>query len=99
MHDKIERIQQMINDVFEKSTSSMKKLTKKSNMRCSAESHAIKTNVKYIFREKKNRTDIQKDHDNKKNLYSVITNILLKYNLTTHKTILVSYARSFKNMF
>ena len=48
MHNKIERIQQIMNDVFEKSTSSVKELIKKKTQR-SAELHVIKTNVKHIF--------------------------------------------------
>ena len=66
IYDKIEQIQQMTNDVFKKPTSSVKKLTKKSNTRCSAEPHAIKMNVKHIFRRKKSRADIQKNRDDRK---------------------------------
>ena len=42
------------------------KLTKKKNTRISIEPHAIQTNVKHIFRKKKNRADIQRNRDNRK---------------------------------
>ena len=66
MHDKIERIQRMTNGMFRKSTSSVKKLTKKCNTLCSTKPHAIKTNIKHIFRKKKGRADIQRNRDNRK---------------------------------
>ena len=66
MHDKIERIQQMMNGAFERPTSSVKELTEKKNTQTSAGPHAIKTNVEHIFRKKKGRADIQKSRDDRK---------------------------------
>ena len=65
MHDKIRRIQRIIDSVKPRELLSESKLTNKKNTQISAEPHAIRTNVKHTFRRKKDRADIQKSRDNR----------------------------------
>ena len=66
MHDKIERIQRMTNDMFEESRSSIKKLTKKKQHAIFSWTACYKNECQTHFSKKKNRADIQKNRDDKK---------------------------------